>query len=157
MGHHRASNEYPQHMFLWRNKKTNNPKLSPNYSSLTNPQITMIFTVFYFEINAVSCLCMHTYFAICFLVFQWNLLLNLFCTFFYMYIYCRFSGFKFRNNTQWAISFSPLFMCTFLKLFMEHILQVGIAVAPSITDHLLPMFDDFLARYHQVSNVSFKK
>ena len=29
-------------------------------------------------------------------------------------------------------------------------LQVGIAVAPSITDHLLPMFDDFLYRYHQV-------
>ena len=36
---------------------------------------------------------------------------------------------------------------------MKNSFQVGIAVAPSITDHLLPMFDDFLARYPQVSNI----
>ena len=129
---------------------------------LTTPLWQILRLLWYLQCSILKlmlypvCACTHIlpYF---FLVFQWNLLLNLFCTFFYMYIYCRFSGFKFRKNTQWAISFPPLFMCTFLKLFMEHILQVGIAVAPSITDHLLPMFDDFLARYHQVSNVSFKK
>ena len=31
-----ASNEYPQHMFLWRNKK-NYPIIIPKYSSFTVP------------------------------------------------------------------------------------------------------------------------
>ena len=42
--HRGASNEYPQHMFLWRNKK-NDLIIITKYSSLTTPLAQMILNL----------------------------------------------------------------------------------------------------------------